>query len=80
MTHFRIGHPVFVPGGGVLLFVTRKTNSEEIASSLKSEGHQLGLLHGDMTQGNRDDVITAFRRKEFPILVATDVAGKWLYH
>lgn len=56
--------------------MTRKTNSEEIASSLKSEGHQLGLLHGDMTQGSRDDVITAFKRKEFPILVATDVAGE----
>lgn len=56
--------------------MTRKTNSEEIASSLKSEGHQLGLLHGDMTQGSRDDVITAFRRKEFPILVATDIAGE----
>ena len=60
----------------MLLFVTRKANSEEVASSLKSEGHQLGLLHGDMTQGNRDDVITAFRRNEFPILVATDVAGE----
>ena len=59
----------------MLVFVTRKANADEIASSLKSEGHQLGLLHGDMTQGGRDDVITAFRRKEFPILVATDVAG-----
>ena len=61
----------------MLVFVTRKANADEIASSLRSEGHQLGLLHGDMTQGSRDDVITAFRRKEFPILVATDVAG-WL--
>lgn len=68
--------PHFPPAGSVLLFVTRKTNSDEVASSLKSEGHQLGLLHGDMTQGCRDDVITAFRRKEFPILVATDVAGE----
>ena len=67
--------PPSLPAGSVLLFVTRKSNSEEVASSLKSEGHQLGLLHGDMTQGDRDDVITAFRRKEFPILVATDVAG-----
>ena len=75
--------------------MTRKINSEEVASSLKSEGFKgqssplhtltpphlhtlpppVGLLHGDMTQGDRDDVITAFKRKELPILVATDVAG-----
>lgn len=35
----------------------------------------VGLLHGDMTQGNRDDVIAAFKQKKFPILIATDVAG-----
>ncbi|CAI8017258.1 ATP-dependent RNA helicase DDX42 [Geodia barretti] len=74
----KIGRPVFAPAGSVLVFVTRKVNADEIASSLESEGHQLGLLHGDMTQGGRDDVITAFRRKEFPILVATDIAARGL--
>ena len=75
LSHCPMGRPVSDPAGSVLVFVTRKANSEEVASSLKSEGHQLGLLHGDMTQGCRDDVITAFRRKELPILIATDVAG-----
>ena len=35
----------------------------------------VGLLHGDMSQGDRDDVITSFKRREFPVLVASDVAG-----
>lgn len=35
----------------------------------------VGLLHGDMTQGDRDTVTSSFKKKEFPILVATDVAG-----
>ena len=39
----------------------------------------VGLLHGDMTQGNRDDVIAAFKQKKFPILIATDVAGTYIY-
>ena len=39
----------------------------------------VGLLHGDMTQGNRDDVIAAFKQKKFPILIATDVAGAVSY-
>lgn len=68
----------FSSTGSVLVFVTRKINSEEVASSLKSEGFKVGLLHGDMTQGDRDDVITAFKRKELPILVATDVAARGL--
>lgn len=35
----------------------------------------VGLLHGDMAQGDRDKVIGDFKKKQFPILVATDVAG-----
>ena len=91
----------FISTGSVLIFVTRKVNSEEVATSLRGEGHQsnklnrklrqfvyllslslslslspVGLLHGDMSQGDRDKVITTFKKKEFPILVATDVAGK----
>jgi ATP-dependent RNA helicase DDX42 len=87
----------FISHGSVLVFVTRKINSEEVATSLRGEGHKgtyvgytlwvwpihrphllvlVGLLHGDMTQGDRDSVITAFKKKEFPTLVATDVAGE----
>jgi len=35
----------------------------------------VGLLHGDLSQGSRNEIITKFRKKEFPVLVATDVAG-----
>lgn len=38
-----------------------------------------GLLHGDMGQGDRDEVIVGFKKKMFPILVATDVAGTKMY-
>ena len=33
-------------------------------------------MHGDMNQVERNEVINAFRKKEYPILIATDVAGK----
>ena len=36
----------------------------------------VGLLHGDMTQMERNEVITSFKKKEIPVMVATDVAGK----
>ena len=38
----------------------------------------VGLIHGDMNQVERNDVITSFKNKSIPILVATDVAGKLL--
>ena len=33
------------------------------------------LLHGDMGQADRDSVITQFKKREVPVMVATDVAG-----
>lgn len=36
----------------------------------------VGLLHGDIDQNERSKVILSFKKKEVPILVATDVAGK----
>ena len=35
----------------------------------------VGLLHGDMSQTERNEVINAFKKQEMPVLVATDVAG-----
>ena len=39
----------------------------------------VGLLHGDLSQGTRNEIITKFKKKEFGVLVATDVAGKVLF-
>lgn len=64
--------------GSVLIFVTRKANSEELAANLRSRDFKVGLLHGDMSQIERNEIITAFKKKEFPILVATDVAARGL--
>lgn len=64
--------------GSVLIFVTRKANSEELAANLRSRDFKVGLLHGDMSQQERNEVITSFKKKEIPILVATDVAARGL--
>ncbi|XP_025052662.1 LOW QUALITY PROTEIN: ATP-dependent RNA helicase DDX42 [Alligator sinensis] len=68
----------FTSSGSVLLFVTKKANAEELANNLKQEGHNLGLLHGDMDQSERNKVISEFKKKGIPILVATDVAARGL--
>lgn len=52
-----------------------QANAEELYSNLKLKEFEALLLHGDMDQVERNKVITGFRKKEAPILVATDVAG-----
>ena len=68
----------FMSTGSILIFVTRKANAEELSKSLVVKEYDALLLHGDMTQFERNEVITAFKRKEKPILVATDVAARGL--
>ncbi|KAL3831435.1 hypothetical protein ACJMK2_023186 [Sinanodonta woodiana] len=68
----------FTTLGSVLIFVTRKANAEELATNLKARDFKLGLLHGDLSQPERNEVITAFKKREVPILVATDVAARGL--
>lgn len=68
----------FTSEGSVLIFVTRKLNSEELAENLKKNDLELLLLHGDMDQFDRTKVIASFKKKEIPILVATDVAARGL--
>ncbi len=47
----------FTSVGSVLIFVTKKLNSEELAENLKKQDVALELLHGDMHQVDRNNVI-----------------------
>lgn len=68
----------FMSSGSVLIFVTKKANAEELAKSLQTKEFDALLLHGDMSQFERNEVIMGFKKKEKPILVATDVAARGL--
>lgn len=68
----------FCSTGSVIVFVTRKSDSEILVGKLKTRDITSLLLHGDMDQGSRDTVIGKFKRKEEPLLVATDVASRGL--
>ncbi|CAB1438728.1 unnamed protein product [Pleuronectes platessa] len=68
----------FTSSGSVLIFVTKKANCEELATNLTQEGYSIGLLHGDMDQSERNKVISDFKKKNLPVLVATDVAARGL--
>ncbi|XP_078483884.1 ATP-dependent RNA helicase DDX42-like [Ciona intestinalis] len=68
----------FTSEGSLLVFVTKKANAEELATNLINEGYDVALIHGDMQQYDRNNVITNFKKKQVATLVATDVAARGL--
>lgn len=69
----------FTSVGSVLIFVTKKSNAQELSNNITSSTNfKPLLLHGDMNQIDRNKVITSFKKNESPILVATDVAARGL--
>ncbi|XP_045498371.1 ATP-dependent RNA helicase DDX42 [Colias croceus] len=68
----------FLSAGSILIFVTKKLEAEQTAANLGVQQYDALLLHGDMEQADRNKVITAFKRQEQNILVATDVAARGL--
>ncbi|XP_040573324.1 ATP-dependent RNA helicase DDX42 [Lepeophtheirus salmonis] len=68
----------FTSAGSVLIFVTKKLNCEELAQNLKLKEFECELIHGDLNQHVRNEIIYKFKKKQFPILVATDVAARGL--
>lgn len=69
----------FMSEGSVLIFVTKKQNCEELAHNLKVKAElDCRCLHGDVFQHERSEIINSFKKREFPVLVATDVAARGL--
>lgn len=58
------------------VFCQTKILTSEIAEQLLLRGYRVGALHGDMSQSQRNAVISRFKSKEVTILVATDVAAR----
>ncbi len=61
-----------------IVFVNAKKQADSVGWALEQSGFDLGILHGGKTQTEREDTLEAFRRGQFKILVATDVAARGL--
>ncbi len=64
--------------GTVIVFAKTKYGSARIAKNLQKDGFKADALHGDMRQNQRTTVMNSFRKKNFRILVATDIAARGL--
>ncbi|ALD89896.1 Superfamily II DNA and RNA helicase [Cupriavidus gilardii CR3] len=59
-----------------IVFTATKRDADSLAERLSDTGFAAGALHGDMTQGARNRTLTALRRGNLRVLVATDVAAR----
>ena len=66
----------FNPGLYGIIFTRTKADAQDITESLIREGYDIEALHGDLTQVQRDKVMSRFREKKLQILIATDVAAR----
>src|SRR5213078_1027114 len=61
-----------------IVFTRTKIRCDQLYRRLRDRGVNVKALHGDMSQGQRDGVMLAFKGGRLPILVATDVAARGL--
>lgn len=64
--------------GSVLIFARTKHRTHRLMRYLQDYGYKVTYLHGDRTQAQRKNAIEGFRRGDFRILVATDIASRGL--
>jgi len=61
-----------------LIFCNRKRDVGVVHRSLVRHGYDAGLLHGDLAQSQRTDVLERFKAGDLRLLVCSDVAARGL--
>ena len=59
-----------------LIFCNTKRKVDQLTLILKGKGYSAEALHGDLSQHQRDRVMTLFRNGKLELLLATDVAAR----
>lgn len=61
-----------------IVFTQTKREADELATSGALDGCGAAVLHGDVSQRQREVTLSQFRQGQFQVLVATDVAARGL--
>ncbi len=59
-----------------VVFCNAKSTADEIVDEIKFRGFEAGVLHGDLSQNQRDRVMAKFKCGDVRVLVATDIAAR----
>ncbi len=61
-----------------IVFCRTRRQTKEITKKFINDGYNADAIHGDLSQGQRDEVMSRFRDKSLQMLIATDVAARGL--
>jgi ATP-dependent RNA helicase RhlE len=62
----------------VLIFTRTKHRAQKLAKQIGREGYRVTSLHGNRSQGQRQQALKGFKGGQFQIMVATDIAARGL--
>lgn len=60
----------------VIVFTRTKRRADKLGKALKTSGFRITILHGDRTQAQRTAALDGFKRGQYDVLVATDIAAR----
>jgi len=61
-----------------IIFLRTKHRTDRLGKLLKKKGLNAAVIHGDLSQHQRQRALDGFRKQKYDILVATDVAARGL--
>jgi ATP-dependent RNA helicase RhlE len=65
--------------GRALVFVRTKRATDRLADKLKRDGINVGVLHGNRSQSQRNSALKDFQQGKLRVLVATDIASRGIH-
>lgn len=63
-------------GMSIIIFGSRKQSVKELGHTLKRRGFNAGVIHSDLEQTEREEVLRQFRSRNIEVLVATDIIAR----
>ncbi|MGB4774724.1 MAG: C-terminal helicase domain-containing protein, partial [Daejeonella sp.] len=60
----------------VLIFASRKETVKDLNKTLKREGIKAEAFHSDLEQAQREDILRAFKSRQLPVIIGTDVLSR----
>ena len=60
----------------VILFASRKTKVKEIAREIRKHGFNVGEMHSDLSQSERDEIMFQYKSRKIDMIVATDILAR----
>ncbi|MDP8990788.1 MAG: DEAD/DEAH box helicase, partial [Acidobacteriota bacterium] len=65
--------------GSFLVFARTKHGADRLAKKLGTNGFDAARIHGDRTQSQRNQALAGFKKGDYRVLVATDVAARGIH-